>query len=648
MPSSSSVALNRTEELVEQLSSIDGNAKLRALRDVKNQIIGNKTKKINYIKLGAIPKIVDILANETDAALLVESAVSVGSFARYVDAGVKALIDNGVLPHLLRILRNPDSKVVEASARSLRVIFQSKLAPKYDMLEYNSIELLRSLLSSQNENVLEVAACIIARCCETNEEQQSVIDIGALERLIGLLGSSLNTREASLDALVALVKNNTRIALMLIALDNGGALTIIIKLLKDKFPRTRLLSCMCLSNINHASPSSYPQERELKIEILSILVKLLDEPGQVGELAPYALVDLVANSEEMQKLAFDANAIEKLCSFLNKGFLQDKHLQGILLALAELCSRLEESRRQVLTLQAQSLITTAFEHKSIEVRAAACGCIKSISRSVKNLRTGLTNENIVCPLFNLLDDETPAVQVAALGAISNIVLDFTPHKKLFFKCGRVSQLIQLAKSMDPMLRLNALGALRNLIYLADMSVKQKLMMELTTSTLTSLIHDCEELVQEQALAFVRNLVHGSVESVQLVFAEDGRIFNSVLSLLEIATRPEVCTQGIYVLSNVASGNEYHKEEVMRSVAPNIHGECIPSTWIRFLQDFSSPQVRVAAVWCIMNLSYPDSPGVEMRIARLRDAGVLMQVQKMVDDPCLDVKDRVKTVLEQVM
>ncbi|KAH9302010.1 hypothetical protein KI387_013593 [Taxus chinensis] len=679
MPSSSSVALNRPEELVEQLSSIDGNAKLRALRDVKNQIIGNKTKKNNYIKLGAIPKVVEILANETDAALLVESAVSVGSFARDVDAGVKALLENGVLPHLVRILRNSDNKVVEACARSLRIIIQSKLAPKYDMLEDNSIELLRSLLTSQNENVLEVAASIIARCCETNEEQQAVIDVGALERLVCLLGNSMNRREASLDALVALVKNNSQITLMLIGLDNGGALATIIKLLKYKSPRTRLLSCMCLSNIIHASPSSYPQEKELKVEMLSILVKLLDEPGQVGEATPYALADLVANSEEMQKLAFDEKAIEKLCSFLCKGFLQDKHLQGILVALAELCSRLEESRRQVLDLQAQSPITTAFEHKSIGVRVAACSCIKSISRSVKvhdtesagfklilwhyyalishliffvdqNLRTILTSEtseNLVSPLFKLLDDETPEVQVAALGAISNIVLDFIPHKKVFFKCGGVGQLIQLARSMDPMLRLNAMWALRNLMYLADMAVKQKVMMELTTSTLTSLIHDHEEFIQEQALAFVRNLVYGSVESVQLVFAENGRIFNSVVSLLEIATRPEICTQGIYVLSNVAAGNEYHKEQVMRSLTQNIDGECMPSTWIRFLQDFSNPHVRIAAVWCIMNLSYPDSPGLEMRIARLSDAGVLAQIQKMTDDQCLDVKDRVKTVLEQV-
>ena len=35
------------------------------------------------------------------------------------------------------------------------------------------------------------------------------------------------------------------------------------------------------------------------------------------------------------------------------------------------------------------------------------------------------------PLFKLLDDDSPTVQVEALTAISNVVLDFTPHKSYF-------------------------------------------------------------------------------------------------------------------------------------------------------------------------------------------------------------------------
>lgn len=109
MPASAAWA--RPEDLVESLSSLDNTARLKALRDVKNQIIGNKTKKLSYIKLGAVPRVVEILACETEIPLLVQSAAAVGSFACGIDAGVKAVLDSGVLPHLLKMLQNVDSKV---------------------------------------------------------------------------------------------------------------------------------------------------------------------------------------------------------------------------------------------------------------------------------------------------------------------------------------------------------------------------------------------------------------------------------------------------------------------------------------------------------------------------------------------------------
>ncbi len=109
MPASAAWA--RPEDLVESLSSLDNTARLKALRDVKNQIIGNKTKKLSYIKLGAVPRVVEILASDTEIPLLVQSAAAVGSFACGIDAGVKAVLDSGVLPHLLKMLQNGDNKV---------------------------------------------------------------------------------------------------------------------------------------------------------------------------------------------------------------------------------------------------------------------------------------------------------------------------------------------------------------------------------------------------------------------------------------------------------------------------------------------------------------------------------------------------------
>jgi hypothetical protein len=70
-----------------------------------------QTKKLSYIKLGAVPRVVEILANDTEVPLLVQSAAAVGSFACGTDAGVRAVLDSGVLPHLLKMLQNGDTQV---------------------------------------------------------------------------------------------------------------------------------------------------------------------------------------------------------------------------------------------------------------------------------------------------------------------------------------------------------------------------------------------------------------------------------------------------------------------------------------------------------------------------------------------------------
>lgn len=110
---------NRPEELAERLgvggSAAEGEALLKALREVKNQIIGNKTKKLLYLHLGAVPRIVSVLASVAgggDAALIVQAVAAIGSFACGVEDGVRAVLDAGAVPHLTRILSHPNEKVI--------------------------------------------------------------------------------------------------------------------------------------------------------------------------------------------------------------------------------------------------------------------------------------------------------------------------------------------------------------------------------------------------------------------------------------------------------------------------------------------------------------------------------------------------------
>ncbi|XVF29600.1 hypothetical protein REPUB_Repub15cG0136000 [Reevesia pubescens] len=659
MPSAS-VNNHRPSELLSRLASTEPEVKIRALREVKNQIIGNRTKKLSFLKLGAVPAIAGILADSADdfmgnnncndnniSNILVQSAAALGSFACCFDAGVQAVLDAGVFPNLLRLLANSNEKVVDAGARALRMIYQSKLSPKYDFLQQKNMEFLISLLNSENENVSGLGASIITHSCKTSLEQKALFDAGILRKLNSLLeGGSLSQRDASLESLATIFKNNPEVVSKFAGSEIGKPLSSVIDLTKDRYPRTRLLACMCLIVIRNTSPH-FLQDIGIKTKLIHILLELLDDPGQVGDEAPFAFSNLIAQKEDLQKLALEANAIDKLHHHLQKGPLHPRRYEGILLAFADMCSKLESCRSKFLSLQVLNLVTDALTDDSADVRTAACICLKSVTRSIKNLSAGyFMNEIIVIPLVQLFLDPSTSVQVAALGAISNIVVDFTTRKSIFVQCGGMKQLVQLAKSMESAVRSNALWALKNFIFLADNRLKEGVFSELTTSLLSSLICDPEPSVQEQALALVRNLVDGCINSIEFVFAEDGLILGSIGRQLQSASKAEIGIQGMYALCNAASGNEFHKEAVMHQLFPQM-GDKNQSFMIKFLQS-NDNQLRTATVWTILNLTCPSSPGSSGRLEKLRDAGIVSQIKNMVNDPCVDVKLRVRTVLERSM
>ncbi|KAG8090493.1 hypothetical protein GUJ93_ZPchr0011g28718 [Zizania palustris] len=482
--------------------------RVRTLREIKNQIIGNRTKKLQYLHLGAVPAVVAALAEPAASpAALVQAAAAAGSFACGVDDGVRAVLAAGAVAHLTRLLAHPDDKVIDASARALRMIYQSKLAPKFDVNNEKNMEFLLTLLNRENENVTDV---------------------------------------------------------------------------------------------------------------------------------------------ELQKQALSTNAVQKLSDHLLANSLESTRAVTILLALAELCSKLEESRSQLMSVQASTLILDALKHACADIRVAACSCLKNISRSSKVLSAGrLSCDTFIAPLIQLLNDSSTSVQVAALGAICNIAVNLTPRKSILLHSGAVSQLVHLSKSMDPTLRLKSVWALRNIMFLLNPKDKDFILKELTLSTLSSLICDSEHVVQEQTLALVHNLVDGYVDSVNYVIGEDGMVINAISRQLNNASSPGVCIQGMLVLANVAAGGELNKEAVMNIIVPRRAERIKPSFVVNFLQS-KDKQLRVATLWSILNLIYPKCEASSARVARLQNAGVISQVKGMINDPCLDCKLRVRMVLEHCL
>ncbi|CAN4119880.1 unnamed protein product [Withania somnifera] len=625
---------SRHEDLIGRLSSSSIEAKLKALRDLKNQIIGNRTKKLCFLKLGAVPCITSILSAAASASpaggsacagddaelndsLIIQSAAAIGSFACGFDDGVKALLDAGAFPILLCLISYPNDKVVGAAARSLKFIYQSKLAPRYDFLQGNNMEFIQSLLNSENENVTGLGASIITHSCRTSMEQKALSKAGIVKKLTCMLGGSVTQKDASLESLATILEGNPDVISKFVEPENGGALFTVTELTKDNNARTRLLACICLIVIKNSAPSCL-QDLRIKTKLILILLELLED-DQVGDEAPFALSNLIAEKEDLQVLAFETNVIDKLVSHLRKGPLLPRRLEGILIALANMCSRLERCRDRLLSLEAMKFVTNAVSQESGEVRAAACICLKNLSRSVK---------------------------ISALDAISNIVVDFLAHKTMFMQCGGVKQLVQLSKSMDSTIRVKAVCALRNLTFLVNNKCKEEILSELTLLTLRSLICDPEACVQEQALALVRNLVDGPLDSIQHVFAEDALLLHAVGQQLQSASKAEVLIQGMYVFTNVASGNEMHKEAVMQELFPPLANDS-ESIMFKFLHS-DDRRLRTAAVWALVNLTFPSSSGAFGRVIKLRNAGIVSLLKHMANDPCLDVKLRARTALGQSM
>lgn len=91
-----------------------------------------------------------------------------------------------------------------------------------------------------------------------------------------------------------------------------------------------------------------------------------------------------------------------------------------------------------------------------------------------------------------------------------------------------------------------------------------------------------------------------------------------------------------VLTNIAAWSESDKDSVMNClVAPQKDSSTHPLA-TKFLKS-KDKLLRVASLWCLLNLTNPSSAGLSRRVTRLQDAGIIFQLKSMLNDPCLDCK-----------
>ncbi|KAJ3093849.1 hypothetical protein HDU97_008938 [Phlyctochytrium planicorne] len=545
------------------VASIDTSVeeKVRSIRFIKNSIIGNNSKKRVYLRSGIIPILTSILASPNySSGLKIEAVTVIGSLATIKDHSFSEHLGSDVHAYLFQGLGSTDLRLVEASARTLKILLHN--FPYPELLKDNQVfsqQLLNLLSQRHTSRTCELTATIIARIADTADEKLKSQFIPCLPILVNLLESRhLAVQQASLDAIASLIKDSKEAATVLLTSPSSvrgvSSVEMLLDFVRDRNSiNGRLLAASCLTNLLRTGnlPSEFLPR--FKQGILPTLLKILAELSESDECfsksaslhaverAPLILSHLVAESEELQLAAMEGGAIQKLAHFI---------------------------------------------------------------RPRKNIGAGLVGSK----------DE-----------------DLSKDKGLHIPT-------QVAVVYPDRVRE------------ADSDIKEKVMAALTWEGLRRLIDDNELCIQEQALNLLRNLACKKESDIEDVF--NGLNESVLMSVLEgklcwaseelkkgvipSSGIDDIILQTLYVIVNISTGSERHKSAVMAS-----------ATLLNAIMHFMSHEkstIRVATVWCVINLSEVDDGGSQQRINALKQRGFDVKLRYMADDVDSDVRGRVKTAL----
>ncbi|KAK1774349.1 armadillo-type protein [Copromyces sp. CBS 386.78] len=133
-----------------------------------------------------------------------------------------------------------------------------------------------------------------------------------------------------------------------------------------------------------------------------------------------------------------------------------------------------------------------YGHNSTSVLIAACHAVRTLARSVSNLRTALEDNCVAIPVFKLLKHVDIDVKIAACSVVCNLLTESSPMRDPLIHAGVIGVLCLYARSDNAGLRLNALWALKHLVQMADRDIKKQCLEELGPGWLIQLICDDTE------------------------------------------------------------------------------------------------------------------------------------------------------------
>eukprot|EP00123_Amoebidium_parasiticum_P022845 comp9629_c0_seq1/m.4639 comp9629_c0_seq1/g.4639 ORF comp9629_c0_seq1/g.4639 comp9629_c0_seq1/m.4639 type:complete len:659 (-) comp9629_c0_seq1:155-2131(-) len=601
--------LGAVQEALHRLESNEVQERYKALRNVKNAIIGNVTKKAVYVQLGAIPRLSNIVQHDTEPGCLVQAAATLGSIAYDNDEAVQEITRLGGVDGLVRLLHNPDAAVAEASVRALKTIYGSWCAPIQALCSEKVLGRLVAMLSSVHGSSAECSACLLAQCCRHPNHQTLLARMGALQALLPLVASPLpKAQEAALEAVASLTEHG-HVPSDVYLTSLPGLQEQLIQLIRGAHPPVRLLAATCMVNMHRAGLVC--DRSSMHMIVLPALVKLCANTN-VRAKAPAVLAHLVSDSCELQQLAIDAHALGVLKANLTDPNLADPDPdrnavleEGTLLALAALCSHREEGRLQLVEGKLLAPAIARLDHARPLVRVAACRCMAALSRSVHLLRTVLPDAGLADRILPLLRDRDSGVRVEAGAVMCNLLMEFSPMRKGLVDRGVLSHLSDMLDA-DPPEVTNALWAMANFLFRADNQSLTLLLPILPWSRLQKLLTSPHEEIRHRAMALLQNAtcnvdtsVHPAV--AHLLRESETELPGVMCQLLDPHLSPSVIRlRTLHVLGNLLAGDAECRLVLMAD-SQLLKGvmSCLNCT---------EPAIHVATLRALINLAKGPSEG----------------------------------------
>ncbi|OBS64688.1 hypothetical protein A6R68_06772, partial [Neotoma lepida] len=229
---------------VDRLFDPDPQKVLQGVIDMKNAVIGNNKQKANLIVLGAVPRLLYLLQQETSSTeLKTECAVVLGSLAMGTENNVKSLLDCHIIPALL-----------QACLRCLRTIFTSPVTP--EELLYTDATVIPHLMAllSRSRYTQEYICQIFSHCCKGPDHQTILFNHGAVQNIAHLLTSpSYKVRMQALKCFSVLAFENPQVSMTLVNVLVDGELLpqIFVKMLQRDKPIEMQLTSAKWSRLDH-------------------------------------------------------------------------------------------------------------------------------------------------------------------------------------------------------------------------------------------------------------------------------------------------------------------------------------------------------------------------------------------------------------